>query len=490
MKETKVFFRVDGNSTIGLGHLIRCVSLGHLLKESFEISFIIGAPDNVALSLINNVSSTVFAIDGFNEIYQIIEIVGDNDILVLDGYNFDLVYQNELKNQSFKLVYIDDVPDKHMVADAVINYMPGIKAEDYSYEADTVLWLGLDYLMLRPPFLNCENQDIVSELPKNVVIALGGADPENISKKVIETLLELNKYEKIDVIIGGANQNEASLRKLTNQSSEVEIGILKNLDADQMVIEFLSHDLAICSASVTSMEVCALNKLLLSIGYVDNQKKVIEFLKTEKCAIPIESWSENGPQVLSNNLTNLSVAGIQEILDNQRKNFNNVGFGLLNIFNKLKKEMQLSLRRATERDVDLFFLWANDPDVRRNSTNKEKISLNDHTEWFTHKVKDSNHIFYLFELHNEPIAQLRFDVKKDSYWINYSISREYRGKGWSTAVIRLGVQKLIKENGNSPVVKAIVKYSNLASAKAFENCSFRQIDDCKIMDENYMVFIK
>jgi UDP-2,4-diacetamido-2,4,6-trideoxy-beta-L-altropyranose hydrolase len=490
MIETRVFFRVDGNSKIGMGHLMRCISLGHLLKDTFEISFIIETPDNFALNLINNVSSKVFIIDSLNEIDEIVEIVGDNDILVLDGYNFGLEYQKELKTNNFKLVYIDDVPDKHMVADAVINYIPGIKAEDYSYEADTVLWLGLDYLMLRPPFLKHQNKGNVSELPKKIVIALGGIDSDNISKEIIEILIKLDRYNKIDVIIGGANQNEASLRKLAKEYTNLEIGILKNLDAEQMVNEFISHDLVICSASVTSMEVCVLNRLLISICYVDNQQKVIEFLKNKKCAIPIESWDENGVHILSNYLAKLNEPMIQEVLDNQRANFKNVGFGLSKIFNKLKKEMQLSVRRANLMDVNLFFLWANDPDVRENSINKEKVSLKGHTEWFTSKVKSQNHIFYVFELNNKPVAQLRFDRKGEEFWINYSISKAYRGMGWSGAVIRLGIQKLIQEYGNSPSIKAIVKYSNLASAKAFVNCSFRRIDDCKINDENYMVFIK
>ena len=490
MIETKVFFRVDGNSKIGLGHLNRCVSLGHLLKDTFEISFITMNADENALGFLQELSPKIFQLDYENEIDQIVDLVRTSDILVLDGYQFDLEYQRSLKTKMFKLVYIDDIPNSHMVADVVINYVPGISVEDYSCDPETILCLGLDYLMLRPPFIKNENKEVVSSLPKTSMIALGGADPENITEKVLDVLLGMKMFDKIIIIIGGVNQNRLKLEKRVNEIKGVEVRILNNLNAAQMVKEILDNDLVICSASVTAMEVCTLNKFLVSICYVDNQKKVSDFLKNNNCAIPIENWGDGGVYQLTNQLANLSLPVVQNVVRNQKEIFYEVGSGLIKIFSKLKKEMELSVRRASEKDVDLYFLWANNPDVRDNSVNQKKISLKEHTEWFTRKIEDSNHIFYLFEWGDKPIAQLRFDLKDNAFWINYSIASEFRGQGWSSAVIRLGVQNLDKEMDSKSVIKAIVKYSNLASAKTFVNCSFRRIEDCSINEEKYMVFIK
>ena len=34
-----ISIRVDGNSKIGLGHIVRCTALAHILKQDFEVAF-------------------------------------------------------------------------------------------------------------------------------------------------------------------------------------------------------------------------------------------------------------------------------------------------------------------------------------------------------------------------------------------------------------------------------------------------------------------
>ena len=36
----KVYIRADGSHDIGLGHLIRCIALAHMLKNDFDITFV------------------------------------------------------------------------------------------------------------------------------------------------------------------------------------------------------------------------------------------------------------------------------------------------------------------------------------------------------------------------------------------------------------------------------------------------------------------
>ena len=75
-----------------------------------------------------------------------------NEIVVLDGYNFDTVYQTEIKSKGCKLVCIDDIHAYHFVADVVINHAPDISREQYSCESYTKLYLGTEYLLLKKLF--------------------------------------------------------------------------------------------------------------------------------------------------------------------------------------------------------------------------------------------------------------------------------------------------------------------------------------------------
>ena len=56
----------------------------------------------------------------------------------------------------------------------------------------------------------------------------------------------------------------------------------------------------------------------------------------------------------------------------------------------------LTFRDAVQSDCDLYFKWANDALVRKNSLNTDTISLQDHTKWFTSKINSPDVIMYVF----------------------------------------------------------------------------------------------
>ncbi|MFT5648133.1 MAG: UDP-2,4-diacetamido-2,4,6-trideoxy-beta-L-altropyranose hydrolase, partial [Aureispira sp.] len=43
-QKTRIYFRVDGDNKIGLGHIYRSLGLVEMLKDSFECFFIIRNP--------------------------------------------------------------------------------------------------------------------------------------------------------------------------------------------------------------------------------------------------------------------------------------------------------------------------------------------------------------------------------------------------------------------------------------------------------------
>ena len=47
------------------------------------------------------------------------------------------------------------------------------------------------------------------------------------------------------------------------------------------------------------------------------------------------------------------------------------------------------LRPATKEDEKIVYRWRNDPDVRRVSINKRKISAKEHSIWFSKALRDA-----------------------------------------------------------------------------------------------------
>jgi UDP-2,4-diacetamido-2,4,6-trideoxy-beta-L-altropyranose hydrolase len=136
--------------------------------------------------------------------------------LVLDGYHYTPEYQKAIRDEGILLLVIDDInhlPYYH--ADILLNqniYAPEL---NYNCDEDTTLLLGPRYVLLRRDFLKYRNfMRQVPERARNILITLGGADPDNVTLKVVEVLQLLDNQEiKVKIIIGPANRHLDSLSK-------------------------------------------------------------------------------------------------------------------------------------------------------------------------------------------------------------------------------------------------------------------------------------
>lgn len=134
--------------------------------------------------------------------------------------------------------------------------------------------------------------------------------------------------------------------------------------------------------------------------------------------------------------------------------------------------MGIKFKLIDEQDCDMLFTWANDKAVRENSFNSEEINYENHREWFLNKLK-SEYVKIFIALENDrAIGQIRIDIKEDVGTIGYSVAKEFRGKGYGTKILielSFFINKLdLKAN----TLLGRVKYSNLASQRAFEKAGY------------------
>jgi UDP-2,4-diacetamido-2,4,6-trideoxy-beta-L-altropyranose hydrolase len=272
-QKSKVYFRADGNSKMGLGHVIRSLALVEMINEDFECHFMIRNPLPTLIDQINEVCKSIIILeDTLDDIKEAIWICNNHlsgdEIVVLDGYHFITEYQQLIKDKGCKLVCIDDIHAYHFVADVVVNQIGGIKPEHYSAEAYTKFYLGLEFSLLRKPFLEFDSGKKVTYPPTNIFICLGGADPLNLSAKVVEMALNISFVKKVDVVLGAGTK--INLGKLTNIEKKVLRGH-RNLSATQMKTLIRESDAAIVPASTIAIEVYSLKVPMLVGFFVDNQ---------------------------------------------------------------------------------------------------------------------------------------------------------------------------------------------------------------------------
>ena len=281
----KILFRADGGKTIGLGHIVRCLALADMLKNKFEIIFVLQETAKEVTDLIESNGYSLISLP-INNDYSIdsqnfIKNIKSNDIVVLDGYHFKTDYQQTIKNKGCKLVVIDDLHAWHQVADLIINHANNAKISDYSVEEYTKFALGLDYVLLRSEFLNSNKRVREIQYVKNIFISMGAADIYNVTQKFTEVLIEIKDVEQINLMLSPINPNLASIEKLANQHP----GIIKlhfNISSNQLVNLLENCDLSICPASSISLESSAVGIPIISGYTAENQLDNLSGLSEQK----------------------------------------------------------------------------------------------------------------------------------------------------------------------------------------------------------------
>lgn len=137
-------------------------------------------------------------------------------------------------------------------------------------------------------------------------------------------------------------------------------------------------------------------------------------------------------------------------------------------------EIGLGLKRADLSDCKMLFDWTNEEDVRANSFNSRKIDFKEHCNWLRIKLSDSSCAIYICYINEIPIGQIRIEMKNDIGLINYSISKESRGKGYGSLVLQYIPNQIKEEFPHIKILLGKVKPENQASRKAFMRAGYSE----------------
>ncbi|MFN3554339.1 MAG: GNAT family N-acetyltransferase [Bacteroidales bacterium] len=133
------------------------------------------------------------------------------------------------------------------------------------------------------------------------------------------------------------------------------------------------------------------------------------------------------------------------------------------------------LRRAEYSDLDITYLWAVNPTVRKYSFNQNPITKEEHANWFKAKLNDAKCYYYILEVDNTIVGSIRFDLdQKNAALISYLIDPLYHGKGLGKEILELGVLQLLRDNSETKKVYGFVMEGNSISARIFEKLGYKK----------------
>lgn len=306
-----------------------------MLNETFSCFFLISqSTADQRYAILDKYETIVLenAERNLEEISIISSILSPYDIIVLDGYNFDAQYQINLRKLLFKLVLIEDVVEEKCYADIKINH--GTIRKLPSQINESIYLQGIKYLMVAPLFLGkARASRSISEL-NTVFICMGGADPYNLTNKVLQACCQVERIERIIVVIGAAASANIQLRNTEKEGQRVEI--YSDIDQSTMAELVSSSQLAVVTSSTIALELSCMKIGILTGYMVDNQVEIYNTLISTGCALGVGNWIDCSITEIAKYLETFSVEYINEQLINQHLTIDgNSGKRILSNFEKL-----------------------------------------------------------------------------------------------------------------------------------------------------------
>jgi UDP-2,4-diacetamido-2,4,6-trideoxy-beta-L-altropyranose hydrolase len=289
----KIIFIAHGGSNIGMGHIIRCMSLANTFKlHNHNVIFISKYKTGQKVLLENKfnyipINGKESFADGFHygskeeleEDWQTIKeilIAEKPDIIVIDSYNVTKEFFMELNKHTKCTIYIDDIAAFDYPVDIVIN--GNISAPLLEYKKtfkNQKFLLGLEYNLIRQEFRNTPKRNVPTQC-NSIMISTGAADPHNMTEIILSTLInDSNLSEYTFHVIIGKGFKENAINQIRSMAIESNAIVLHQNPAKMSEI-MLKSDLAITAGGSTLYELFACGVVTFAFIYADNQKDLVK----------------------------------------------------------------------------------------------------------------------------------------------------------------------------------------------------------------------
>lgn len=324
-----VVIRADANSKIGMGHVMRCLSVADaLLKRGEEVLFVTADDTPVPLLTKKGVPYRVLHTDYadmeaelpklWNALSELLQGPGvpeaalpqRNTFILVDSYYVTEKYLAALKKR-ITTIYMDDIYAFSYPVDMLINY--NIYGEEMGYEkdaafADTKLLLGANYVPLREEFLAGEQQRTAANC--GILITTGGSDSFNLAGQL---LMEAMKYDALKekeyhVVSGSLNLHIGELQALAQKHENIHI----HCNVTNMAELMAESEIALSAGGSTLYELCAMGVPVIAFSFAENQERLVQTFVKRGIAQYGGNYRTDGNKMIQN-----TIAGLETLLEDE-----------------------------------------------------------------------------------------------------------------------------------------------------------------------------
>lgn len=367
-----VVIRADANSKIGMGHVMRCLSVADaLLKRGEEVLFVTADDTPVPLLTKKGIPYRVLHTDYADmeaELPELLAVLWElalravspeaalpqmpsqraesseealpqrNAAILVDSYYVTEKYLAALKKR-ITTIYMDDIYAFSYPVDMLINY--NIYGEEMGYEkdaafADTKLLLGTEYVPLREEFsagagyvqsrkkLSPGAENVMPETERllqtagqgrmaadgGILITTGGSDSFNLAGQL---LMEAMKYDALKekeyhVVSGSLNPHIGEQQALAQKHENIHI----HCNVTNMAELMAESEVALSAGGSTLYELCAMGVPVIAFSFAENQERLVQTFVKRGIAQYGGNYRTDGNKMIQN-----TIAGLETLLEDE-----------------------------------------------------------------------------------------------------------------------------------------------------------------------------
>lgn len=458
-----IVFRFKAHVRIGLGHAMRCNALQDRVEAMGWRCYWAADMETCAFLGSNAPAQTLIRLEGDDPIAhaaQIAATVGHCNALVIDDYDVPQSFATAMRTNADRIVYFDDLLNRIMDADLVINPTPGFTPADYRDLNTTPAQylLGANAALLRHQFsarrakrLQALAAGGAASPARRIMIAFGGVDPLDGTGLALEVLAALPDLD-IDVVLGSRAPHIATVRaQVAGMGERVRLWT----DVADMAELMTKADLVIGAPGTSTWERGCLGLPSLLIGIAENQRAnaaivaasggglLAGFLTDQPRATVAASLKENLALLLKNPSQLQQMATHAAALCDGR-GAKRIVVALLQP-PLLPDGRKVHLRIVEANDEALLMEWQREPETRRYALNPAIPSLEEHHRWLNERLAAVVDWFLIAEVDGVPSGYVRLDWMgedngRPEYLISIATTQSHHRRGIGRALLNAARQ--------------------------------------------------
>lgn len=197
----RALLAADCGPGVGLGHLERMLALADELQADAFVSLILPDGDPALRHRVEDRGHAVVVAPGETaaRVEEVVTTTPSVDLVVLDGYVFDVALQRRLRSRA-ALTVVDDLGHP-ADCDLAVNPSPG--GDDLRPTGASAFLGGAAYALIRASFVEARAAVLrAGRVPRTVLVSTGATDIGGMSERVTSELLAADAAVQLVSIVG------------------------------------------------------------------------------------------------------------------------------------------------------------------------------------------------------------------------------------------------------------------------------------------------